>query len=196
MMPLAAKFTDSKILPHGFRKGRILMVSIPKNNSTILRRAGGFTIKRHRVDQYADDAPLCFAVIRNPVDRIVSGVGEWLRRKRPDSKLTVAEVIEHFDLWREEFDEHLERQEFFLPTRRMHLFSFDRQREVAGFLKANGCKSWGGRLERLLKPSRPPSASYVERATEIAEKHYSGDLRLWEAVRDGFGPEVEIKDAP
>ena len=196
MMPESARFTNAKIKPHGFRKGGVLFVSIPKNNSTIIRKAGCFNIKRNRRDQYQDDAPVCFAVIRDPAARVWSGVGEWIRRKRPDSKLTVDEVLKHFDLWREEFDEHLERQEYFLPTRRIHLFRFDRQDEVVDFLARNGCALWATRLNRLLKATRNCPARYVERATEIAERHYSGDLRLWRALDDLGTGEVEITDAP
>ena len=183
------QLTPKKIAPHGFCKNGVMFISIPKNNSTVIRGAGSIRIK-NRSDQHgAPLTPFTFAVIRNPAERLISGAREWQKRNRPDSKMTIEEIIEHFDLWLPEFDEHIERQSWFLPSYQCHLFSFEKQEAVCKFLARHSNANWAARLKRALRPFEPYPDFLYKIAFKASQKRYEDDWRLYSAVthsKDGW----------
>jgi len=188
------QITD-KILPerHVWHNKRCMWVSIPKNanmNFRYICTSMGMEKKLYE-NQSADEV---FCVVRNPLTRIISGIGEYKARyKRQD---TFEELLDELMQSPRSFDEHLEPQVFFINDIVFtHILKFEdintQVRNLKYFRKNYVFHQRSKMQEFMLNKNRTQiSKHFKEPLTKlithnkdtldkIVEKYYSYDMEIW-----------------
>ncbi len=83
-------------------------------------------------------------------------------------------------------DEHVERQQFFLPQREnLGLFRFDRQHEILDYIRGferRYLSDWADRMEKILKDPKPEPDAKLSGVDEIVKQYYTTDQELWASL--------------
>lgn len=160
---------------HFYVDNSVMYVSIPKNSSKQWR----MKVFSHQIN--IDNPPLCehaFAIIRDPHDRLISGITEWIKRKR--KRFDVEYVLDNFEQLIPEQDEHLIPQHYFTSEYDFTLINFNQQVAHAGWLTS----TYGVRHNPRLRgtPGKTDPLATDIRTCRIVQQFYPTDQELWNAV--------------
>lgn len=181
------KLIKRRVKQHGYLKDKVLFISIPKNNNKLWRQAADLGIKE-RVDQHTPrDLDGCFAFVRDPHQRVVSGLRQWLHTfKGVHGSVSLEQMLYQFDKWIDRYDEHLERQITFIPTwGHVELFPFDQQHRAIDYLIGLRQYGWAENIAEVLHSVPWELLGYLDVVKEIVQKHYPEDWALWKKVKRG-----------
>lgn len=161
---------------HFFVNNHVLWASVPKNSSRVWKN----DIFTQMVD--IDNLPPIywgFIIIRDPHQRLVSGLSEWKqRKKRPES---LEQMLDQFEALIPETDEHLIPQHYFQEEYPFKLINFENQLTVLPKLAMHEIRApKKRRLKRI--PERPRDLYSHPRVKPLVEKYYPTDLELWNKV--------------
>ena len=163
---------------------KISWVSIPKNGNMATRKL----LQQHNAHKCCNRvvAPIHFCVFRNPYHRLISGVGEYSRRRNPANK-NIVHLLEQLLEDPQPFDEHVEPQSVFIDDHVFtHVFEFEHMEQqmhdseifekpklqrCINQSKANSSKT--GAIDTIIEQNRVL-------VDDIINTHYQKDLEIFE----------------
>lgn len=164
-------------------------VSVPKTANMQFRKiCGRYKMKYKHQDEVLDPA-FQFCVVRNPWTRVLSGLGEYRRRRlRHDKKLTWRTLCERLLESPTQFDEHLEPQIAFMQGYTFtHIFKFENMLDDA--LNFPYFKNDPGWIKSNINPVRSQRSQHLDLVEiqkdnqdlldQIVAKYYSRDYEIW-----------------
>lgn len=177
-----------KIRPtHFYHRDAVLYPSIPKNSSTIWRNRV-FNNQSNIVN--IDNLPqiaYAFAIIRDPAERLISGLQEWIKRSHRAE--TVEQIIDNFDyyaVWHQSVNDlnfyaHIMPQAYFVAEYDFELVEFNNQQHIADVIEQRKLSDYIVRAIRRNITTQTKTYEFVDdsRTTTIIKKYYKQDIDIW-----------------
>jgi hypothetical protein len=165
----------------------VLYPSIPKNSSSVWRnRVFGSPGSTVNIDQLPDIS-FAFAIIRNPHDRLISGLGEWIKRSnRSESVEQILDDFDYYAVWHQSVNDlnfyaHIMPQQYFVEEYDFELFEFTKQNQIATRLAEKNLKVLCDRVTQSVNVDVFKTHEFVddERTQDIVKRYYQKDVELW-----------------
>jgi len=151
--------------------------SIPRNSSKYHRGIFGHNPSKALWNKTST----WYAVIRDPRQRLISGLEECARRKgwQPNCNILMKQLL-HFP---QQFDEHLETQSWYVSQAPVtpYIVNFNTQKKDLQQLFAH-IPQFTQHLNVIKPPEKDISMWSSVLIDRCIEKHYECDMRLWESV--------------
>ena len=172
---------------HFYHRDAVLYPSIPKNSSTIWRNRV-FNNKSNIVN--IDNLPnieYAFAIIRDPAERLISGLQEWIKRSRRAE--TVEQIIDNFDHYAEwdvssndlNFYAHIMPQAYFVAEYDFDLIEFNNQLDIANRIEQRNLSDFIVHAIRrnIIIQNKTYELVNDNRTKNIIKKYYQQDIDIW-----------------
>jgi len=175
---------------HFYHRDAVLYPSIPKNSSTIWRNRV-FNTKHSKVNIHnLPKINYAFAVIRNPAERLISGLQEWIKRSKRTE--TVEQIIDNFNHYAEwdhsvndlNFYAHIMPQTYFTSEYDFELFEFHNQNSIATHLdKHNIAPKVSDSIKKYINtPYKTYELVDDPRTIKIIQQYYAKDFDIWKNI--------------
>jgi hypothetical protein len=170
---------------HFYCRNSVLYAGIPKNSSSYWRTKV-FPNSITNIDN-CDNIEYAFAVIREPHERLISGITEWI--KRSSRREQIITVLEDFDQLAVDtavisdinYHAHLMPQHYFVAEYDFTLINFNCQIPCADHLE----QEYNLKKKNI---KNKPSAKYDycdhDLTKHIVKKYYAQDVALWQKVNE------------
>ena len=166
---------------HFYTLNSVLYAGIPKNSSSKwcnIFRNNHVDVNSVRNPKYA------FVIIREPHERLISGITEWI--KRSSRTETVQYVLENFDVIAQDkniipdinYHAHLMPQHYFTAEHDFDLINFNQQPALAERVSQYRIRATG--INANPGKKHPHVDSSLTR--NIVQNYYAPDVELWNAV--------------